>query len=337
MTDALYATYGWCRLHDRPVVFELTLLGTDDPLTLASSTQRLAGLRRAIYRRCDGYVVMSPALEAACLTAGLSRDRVRLIPQGVDVRRFTPVADRSGLRRELGLPDDGPIVAFVGSLIERKGIDLMLEAWPAIHRACPTARLVLVGRDAFEGDPAATRFLDGRLADVPEVAARRVERLGLRDDVDRLLAAADVFAFPSRREGFGTVMIEAMACGVPPVVAELPGITDFVFGDDDDGAVIPQNHPGALAAAVTGLLRVPGPGAGGRPRGPGGGRRSVRHRRHRRTIRRLLRGAAVARRPPWVSCGWRCSCRASARIPWAGTSTSTLPDACDRRGCGSRS
>ena len=82
----------------------------------------------------------------------------------------------------------------------------------------------------------------------------------MRDDAERFLQAADVFLFPSRREGFGTAIIEAMACGLPCVVAELPGITDFIFPKPPDGAggvVVPQEDPAALADAALALLAVP--------------------------------------------------------------------------------
>ena len=255
MTDALYTSYAWCRLHDKPLLFEMTLVGADDPLTVARSTNRFAALRLRLYHRCDGYVAISPALEAACREAGVPGGRVRLVPQGVDVSTFSPVDDRLALRRELGLPMDGALLTFVGSLIHRKGIDLLLKAWVQIHRAFPMAHLLLVGRDRFGNDTGSTTFLSAQLSQVPSDAIRHVHQLGMRDDVHRLLQASDVFGFPSRREGFGTVMIEAMACGLPCVVAELQGITDFIFGEHGRiGVVVPQEDHRALAAAVNNLL-----------------------------------------------------------------------------------
>jgi len=100
--------------------------------------------------------------------------------------------------------------------------------------------------------------LEEQLAQVPGDAKARLHQPGVRDDVNLWLQAADLFVFPSRREGFGSVMIEAMACGLPCIVSDQPGITDFIFGDDGDrGLVVPQEDDSALSAAALELLRNP--------------------------------------------------------------------------------
>jgi glycosyltransferase involved in cell wall biosynthesis len=255
LTDALYTSWLWCRLQQRPLLFEMTLLGADDAQTVLASEKRLAGMRKAVFRRCDGYVAISPALEERYRQAGLPRHRLRLLPQAVDVRQFRPVEDRPTLRAGLGLPQAGPLVMFVGSLIERKGIDLLLGAWQRIHAIRPDANLVLIGQNRFEHDRRAADLLrDAKAALGPEAAAH-LHELGLRNDVHQLLPAGDLFVFPSRREGFGTVMIEAMACGLPCVVAEQPGITDFIFDrDGTSGLIVPQDDDQALATAALALL-----------------------------------------------------------------------------------
>ena len=254
-TDALYASWLWCRIRRRPVLLEMTLMGADDAVTVMAWNRRLAPVRQALFRRCDGYVAISPALEQRYHEAGLPAGNVRILPQGVDVDEFRPMAGSQETRREWGVPASSPVLMFVGSLIHRKGIDVLLKAWGDVHAARPDAHLVLVGRDRFPEDPVADTFLAAQIAQVPPRAAAQVHQLGVRDDVSRLLPAADLFIFPSRREGFGTVMIEAMACGLPCVVAELPGITDFVFGDDRSaGIIVPQEAPGALVTAADAIL-----------------------------------------------------------------------------------
>jgi glycosyltransferase involved in cell wall biosynthesis len=266
--DSLYAVWMFGRLLRVPVVFELTLVGADDPETVRNSRNWFASVRYALYRRFPGYVAISPALAEAYCGAGLPESRLRTIPQGVDVERYRPAGHRASLRREIGACEKEPLLVFLGSLVARKGIDVLLAAWERIHRHSPSAELWLVGLDRFPEDPVAERFLAECLAGLSPSALRRIRRFGVREDAERFLQAADVFLFPSRREGFGTAIIEAMACGVPCIVGELPGITDYIFtaatGDPSEsrsaipeGIVVPQDDPVALAEAALALLSSP--------------------------------------------------------------------------------
>jgi glycosyltransferase involved in cell wall biosynthesis len=258
LTDALYGSWVWGRWQRRPVLFEMTLLGVDDAVTALESPHRLAPLRHAMFRRCDGYAAISPALERRYHDAGLPGDKLRLLPQGVDVDEFQPGGEPQARRAELGIPPTSPVLIFVGSLIHRKGVDVLLKAWSRIRCEHPEAHLVLVGRGSLPVGHPEERFWADQLRTLPSDAASRIHVLGVRDDVSRLLPVADIFVFPSRREGFGTVMIEAMACGLPCVVTDQPGITDFIFGEDETaGMVVPQEDDQKLAAAVSGLLSDP--------------------------------------------------------------------------------
>lgn len=260
VNDALYTAWAFGRALGVPVLLELTLTGADDPAAVRGARSRLAALRTAIYRRLDGYAAISPQLAEAARAGGVPPERLRTIPQGVDLERHRPSADRAALRRALGFAENGPLLVFLGSLVERKGIDVLLAAFARIHAREPAARLVLVGRDRFADDPAAEAFVRRALGALPATASASVARVGVRDDAERFLQAADLFLFPSRREGFGTAIVEAMACGLPCVVAELPGITDFIFSTPAGGAegiVVPQEDPAALANAALDLLTAP--------------------------------------------------------------------------------
>lgn len=268
LTDALYAGWLYCRTARKPLVFEMTLLGVDEPGAIDSNPARLRWLRRRLYRRADAYVAMSRAFEPSYAESGLPAERLHIIPQGVDTTRFQPAGEpeQAEARAALDLPPGTPVVTFVGSLIERKGIDVLLQAWPAVRALHGTATLALAGPGELAG--AAT---EKAMAAMSAADRASVRRLGRRDDIDVVLAAADAFVFPSRREGFGTVIIEAMATGLPCVVAELPGITDYIFEHpasspsaaiaDTDGIVVQQNDPRALAAALAAILTAPMLGA----------------------------------------------------------------------------
>jgi len=255
LTDALYGARWVARRAGIPLLFEMTLVGEDDPRTVREGTHRLAAARWRAFADCDGYVALSPDLVSRYREVGLPEDRLWLIPQGVDTDRFGPAADPASVRRALGMVDEwmeAPLLVFVGSLVRRKGLDVLLRAWELVHDRHPEARLALVGKRDFE-DARARDFVDGCLSRLPSPARDAVSMPGRRDDPERWLQAADLFVFPSRREGFGTVIVEAMACGLVCVVAELEGITDFIFAGDE-AEVVPQEDPEALAGAVVALL-----------------------------------------------------------------------------------
>ncbi len=266
LTDALYTAWIASRARAIPIVFEMTLLGDDDPESVRNQRTLMTAPRYALYRRCDAFVAMSRAFLDSYRRAGLPQSRLRLIPQGVDNGRFRPAAEgeKPQLRDRLGLPQTGPVVAFVGSLIQRKGLDLLLRAWTQIHANHPQATLLLIGRDSFEPESADWAYLQEALGSLPAATAARIVRMGERDDVDLLLRAADLFVFPSRREGFGAVIIEAMASGLACIVAELPGITDLIFqspctetavaSGQCDGIVVPQENTAALATRIDEML-----------------------------------------------------------------------------------
>lgn len=260
LTDALYAAWLVGRARRRPLLMEMTLLGDDDPEAVRDSPLRGARLRYAMYRRCDGYVAMSGAFLPGYRRCGMAEDRLRLIPQGVDTDRFRPLSatDRAAARAQLGIPAGAEILVFVGSLVHRKGIDTLLRAWAGIAAERANSHLLLVGPDSFS-DPQSNDDLQSALGALTPAAMARLHRRGRQNDVVAFMQAADVFVFPSRREGFGSVIVEAMACGVPAIVARLPGITDLIFDSDDradrhGGVIVEQSDAAALQEAVVQLL-----------------------------------------------------------------------------------
>ena len=171
---------------------------------------------------------------------GVNAKRIEVIPNGVDVDRFRPVVEaveKRALRSGLGLPEGGRVVIFAGSIVPRKGVDLLLQSWRRVAAQHPDARLVLVGgfaRPTFmtqERMQQLTEFQNAMraMAEAPGVAGT-VIFAGESDRVQDWLRAADVFAFPSEQEGMGNVVLEAMACGLPSVITEFQGMPEKEFG-----------------------------------------------------------------------------------------------------------
>jgi UDP-glucose:(heptosyl)LPS alpha-1,3-glucosyltransferase len=170
---------------------------------------------------------------------GVSPPRVRVIYNGVDLERFHPAraaSHRGAARAEAGLTATEHVLLFAGSGYERKGLATAIEALPRLDGA----RLIVVGR----GDETRYRRLAARL-DVTD----RIRWLGLRADLERWYAAADVLVLPTRYEPFGNVHLEALASGRPVVTTTAAGGSELVE-EGKNGAVLSPDDPAGVAAAV---------------------------------------------------------------------------------------
>jgi D-inositol-3-phosphate glycosyltransferase len=175
---------------------------------------------------------------------GRARNRISVVPCGVDLDLFTPDGPRAERRARFR-------IVSVGRFVPRKGFDVVIRALPAI----PDAELVLVGgpdRAEVAADPEARRLRE--LAERLGVGDRLVFRGAVaRADMPALLRSADVVACTPWYEPFGIVPLEAMACGVPVVAAAVGGMLDTVVHDVTGRLVHPQ-RPVEVAEAVNLLL-----------------------------------------------------------------------------------
>jgi len=205
-------------------------------------------LERIAARVSDRLVTLTDREIEEHLALGIGRrEQFVTVPSGVptaELRAQSP--GRRAAREALGLPAQAFVIAALGRLVAVKGFDLLIEAMPAVLAAVPDTQAVIVG-DGPEED----------------ALASLAERLGVRScvrmhgpsaDVAAILAAADVLAAPSRNEGMGRSLVEAMALGVPVVGAAVGGIPTVV-GDDEAGRLVPPDDVGALAAALIELGR----------------------------------------------------------------------------------
>ncbi len=208
-------------------------------------------LERLGARWTDRIVVLTERGAEEHLARGIGRAAQYVaIPSGVDTERLRARApDRQSARVALGLPSDAPVVVAVGRLVPVKGFDVLVAALPAVCASAPALRVLLVGdgpeRPALE---ALARSLG---------VARHLSITGAQEDVVPYIAAADVLVAPSRNEGMGRVLIEAMALGVPVVGTQVGGIPSVLAGGEL-GPLVPPDAPPALAAALVDLLGDPG-------------------------------------------------------------------------------
>lgn len=197
--------------------------------------------------RADASIGVCSALVDVLREWRIDPQRLHVMRNGVDLKRFHRHAD-TGLRASVGLqPGQGPLLVSVGHLIERKGHHLVIEALAALLPTHPQARLVVIG----EG---------------PERAALQalIEKLGVQahvtltgslpqTELPRWYSAADALVLASSREGWANVLLEAMACGTPVVATDIWG-TPEVVAKPEAGELVAERSGPALAQGVQRLL-----------------------------------------------------------------------------------
>lgn len=207
---------------------------------------------RAGYAAADRIVATSKGV-ARDLTSGfgVSPDQIDVLPNPVDLDRVR-AAISEPIDAGVLPPGDSPLIVAAGRLAEAKNYPLMIEAFAAVRQRT-AARLCILGQGELEGQ---LRQL---------IAARglgeSVSLAGFQANPWKFIARADVFLLTSHYEGFGNVLIEAMACGVPVVATASAGTRDII-DHQVDGLLVDAHSPAAVASSVIAVLELPARRAG---------------------------------------------------------------------------
>jgi glycosyltransferase involved in cell wall biosynthesis len=166
-----------------------------------------------------------------------------VIPNGI---ASLPAGDGAGLRAELGIARDAPVVGSVGNLRAQKAYEVLIEAAVQLRRTSgPDLRVLIAGEGPER--PALEELIDNR------GMAGTVLLLGMRSDVPDILAALDVAVCCSDYEGSPLAVMEYMDAGLPVVATRVSGLPDVVV-DEETGFLVPPRDPEALAGAIAQLL-----------------------------------------------------------------------------------
>lgn len=238
---------------EAPLRFENLLL---TPRDLLARLARGAHPRRATrnylihapLRWLNHAVALSRHERDLLIRLGLRPERVSVLPNAVDLSAFQD-GDANGMLDKPAGSVEHPFILFIGQLVPRKGFDTLARAMPAVVQAVPEARFILVshnraGEDALrrivrEGGVEQRMELRGRVSEAEKIA---------------LLRTAAVVVAPSRYEGFGIPIIEALAAGAPIITSDAPAGNELI-DHGRTGLLTPYNDPAALAAAIVRLLR----------------------------------------------------------------------------------
>ena len=209
------------------------LLFTAHNIASPSASARLA--LSFISRRCAQVLAVSEAVAGSLVACGVPHSQIAVVPNGVDIAHFRAGPPRAEARAALSLPETAFVAASAARFSPEKGLDVLLKA----------------GRQrrhmmfAVAGDGPQFALLSQNLP-------ANVTLLGRINDVRPLLAAADVFVVPSRREGQGIAALEAMAAGVPVIASRVGGLAEMLT-DGETALLVSPDDPEALAVALSRL------------------------------------------------------------------------------------
>ena len=263
--------------------FSIVHVHTPKAELLGALAARLAGVPivvdtfRGIYYRSDMHpfwrwlFLRMAQLTAVCSDVVLSQSReamtmaiqegvcpsskIKYLGNGINVRRFDRQQVSSDVlirkRTELGIPQDSPVIGFVGRLVAEKGILELLEAAPVILQKYPQARFLFIGAVDSEKPDALTP----QIAHQYDVAHACIFA-GRREDMPELFALMDVFVLPSHRESFPRSPMEASAMKIPCVVTDIPGCRETVE-QGRNGVLVPLGDVESLKTAIMDILSDP--------------------------------------------------------------------------------
>lgn len=190
--------------------------------------------------RVTRFIAVSKAVRKVMVDGGIDASRISVVHSGI-ATRLSPVTPRDW-RKELGWPGDSVICGIVGAMTSEKGIDLLDSIAKAMtSSARKRTRVLLLGGSA------------GGARDTGELT---VHAVGFVHDIDPAIAGLDVLWHPSRSEGLGTSVIEAMSHGIPPVAFATGGIPEVIV-DGTSGLLVPAGDAAAFARAASTLVEDP--------------------------------------------------------------------------------
>jgi glycosyltransferase involved in cell wall biosynthesis len=171
------------------------------------------------------------------LSIGASRDKVTVIPNGVNLNEFRP--------REVFRNRESKKIIFIGRLFPNKGIHYLVEAAPTILAKHPATEFIVIGRGPMETE---LRELIRRLN-----VEHAFKFLGIVPSASEIMRECDIFVRPSLTEGMPLTVLEAMACGLPIVASKIPGTCEIVK-DGETGTLIEPGNVRQLSEAVIRLI-----------------------------------------------------------------------------------
>jgi len=155
----------------------------------------------------------------------VDRNRITIIYNGVDLKRFTPenrLMWRKSLRKSLSIPENSPVVIFVGSGFERKGLNTLIDSVPFIKK--PELKVLVIGKGSI--DKYSIQAKEQSISD-------KMLFLGPQREIEKYYAAADLFVLPTLYDPFSNATLEAMASGIPVITTKNNGVAELIMNGQE--------------------------------------------------------------------------------------------------------
>jgi len=201
--------------------------------------------------KADRIVALSEELKNTSILLGADPSRHCVIRNGVDTQLFSYI-NQSEARARLFLPQDKKIIVTVGSLIKRKGFDLIIEALPELLKKNPGLQVHIIGTEGPEGD-----FRQSLYKQIQTLSLEKnviFQGLVKNDVLPIWYNAADVFCLASRGEGSPNVLTEAISCGCPAVATDVGAVKEIMMSEPNIGECVPSEDHKAIARALARVL-----------------------------------------------------------------------------------
>ncbi|HEY0961583.1 MAG TPA: glycosyltransferase [Pseudomonadales bacterium] len=236
----------------------LVIASIRDQGVYLSAAQRHA--QRLACRFADLVLVNAHSIREWLIEDGYPADKVRIIRNGIDLSRYSGKAGETGVRQELGLPPDAPLVLMLSRLNPQKGVDDFIKAAAMVRLQRPDVRFLLIGEkltyqgDGFGPDAPYHNYLHELCVNLG--VDDRIVFTGHRSDVPALLAEGAISVLPSHSEGLSNTLLESMTAGLPIVATRVGGNPELVE-DGLNGILVPPQAPATLANAILRILADP--------------------------------------------------------------------------------
>jgi len=245
----------WAKWNGIPAVYESVLLDSDTPGGILEESLGMAKVR--CLKNYRAILAISDGLAEDYLQHGFAREQVFKLMNCVDLDLFAPPRSdeaKSSLRHKYNLPKNATVLVFVGSVIVRKGVDVLIRAFIEACSRCSNLYLLIIGPNKKNENPSLDKdFIDGLYSLLKQNnLSEQVSFRGLiqdREQLAEMYCASDIFVFPSNNEGLPNVVLEAMACELPVVVSHLP-VLEKVINHMENGLFTPIGDVGAIRDSI---------------------------------------------------------------------------------------